>query len=610
MQRKEFLKATGVMSLSLFASGKSVFAAKDRSWKYLGQPCRNFNILATAVITDPVDGKEKFVLSNFAAGETGNIIFIDPQNNTGESFTLPVGAGAWGLVNWHNEKIIIGTCTEQAYLHVFDLKTRTFEKPVVSAGETYFWQMVIASDDKVYGGTYPGCTLTQFDPKTNTFRNLGKVSENPKNLYSRTLMAGTPGYVFITYGFEEPGVAYYDIKNDALGKLGNPGDTIKETNAAFVCLENKGTLSFYSAKDLSLMEDTDGALKKQLGSSQRNPNELSDGRIAGVKGQEYYVLEKQRALNAQDLKRIPVDATPTEIFYLTSDKKGIIWGACGFGLTIFNYDLKNKKYWNSPTLSNSGGEVYGMVFHGEKLFTTAYSGGEHSVYDPSQPWNAFDNINPKMFASVKPRLIRPVGRTVMGPDGGIWTGWSAAYGVYGGGLSRVQPETLKMEYWYDPVPNQQVAGLTADDKYLYFTTNGGASGLGYNNDINCHFAVWKPGAGIIRDITLQKGETPGFGVLAHSNAVALVVDKEIRIYDPVKEDFIRTISLEGKGCSWLIPLDKKHIGAFAGKTLYAVDIFAGTKKVLCELPGTVSAAMIDQKGRIYFSIKSRLYSVV
>jgi len=597
------------MSLSLLASGNSLFAAKGKKWKYLGQPCRNFNILATTIITDPLDGREKFVLSNFAAGETGNIIVIDPESNKGESYTLPVGAGAWGLVNWHDEKIIVGTCTEQAYLHVFDLKTRTFSKPVVSEGETYFWQMATASDDKIYGGTYPGCTLTQFDPKTNTFRNLGKVSENPKNLYSRTVLTGAPGYVFITYGFEEPGVAYYDIKKDILGKLGNPGDTIKAANATFVCLENNGTHRFYAAKDLSPMEDADGTLEKQLGVSGKNPNQLSDGRIAGVKGQEYYVLEKQRALKAEDLKRIPVDATPTEILNLTSDQKGLIWGSCGFGMTIFNYNPKNKKYWNSATLSNTGGEVYGMVFYKEKLFTTAYSGGEHSVYDPSQPWNAFDNVNPKMFATVKPKLIRPVGRTLMGPDGGIWTGWSAAYGVYGGGLSRVEPDTLKMDYWYDPVPNQQVAGLTADDKYLYFTTNGGASGLSYNSDIHCHFAVWKPGTGIVRDIVLQKGETPGFGVLAHGNIVALVINKEIRIYDPVKDDFVRTISLEGKGCSWLIPLDKKHIGAFAGKTLYAVDIFTGTKTILCDLPGNVSAAMTDQKGRIYFSVKSKLYEV-
>ena len=517
------------MSLSLFISDNSAFAAKNKKWEYLGQPCRNFNILASTVITDPLDGREKFILSNFAAGETGSIIFIDPQNNTGESYTLPIGAGAWGLLNWHNEKLIIGTCTEQAYLHVFDLKTRTFATPIVSEGESYFWQITLASDDKVYGGTYPGCTLTQFDPKTNTFKNLGRVSDNPKNLYSRTVLTGTPGYVFVDYGFDERGVVYFDIKNEQFGKLGKPGDSLKETNTAFVCLQNKETLSFYSAKDLSLMEDADGALKQQL-SSLGGLKQLSNGRLAGVKGQEYYVLEKQRALKAEDLKRIPVDATPTEIFYLIPDKKGVIWGACGFGLTIFNYNPKSKKYWNSATVSNSGGEVYGMVFHEGKLFTTAYSGGEHSVYDPAAPWNAFDNINPKMFASVKPRLIRPVGRTVMGPDGGIWTGWSAAYGVYGGGLSRVQPETLKMEYWYDPVPNQQVAGLTADDKYLYFTTNGGASGLGYNHDINCHFAVWKPGAGIIKDFTLQKGETPGFGVLAHRNVVALVVNQEIMKY--------------------------------------------------------------------------------
>src|SRR5699024_7313556 len=137
-----------------------------------------------------------------------------------------------------------------------------------------------------------------------------------------------------------------------------------------------------------------------------------------------------------------------------------------------------------------------------------------SVYDPSRPWNAFDNINPNMFASVNPKLIRPQGRSIKGPDGGIWTGWSAAYGVYGGGLSRVEPKTLKMDYWYDPIPNQAVAGLTADHKFLYFTTNGSASGLPYNKDVNCHFVTWDPQEGIIKDVILEKGEKVGLGVLA------------------------------------------------------------------------------------------------
>ncbi|MBI92327.1 MAG: hypothetical protein CME05_03830 [Gemmatimonadaceae bacterium] len=38
----------------------------------LGQPCRNFQILGIGSFIDPVDGREKVVLSNFAAGATGD----------------------------------------------------------------------------------------------------------------------------------------------------------------------------------------------------------------------------------------------------------------------------------------------------------------------------------------------------------------------------------------------------------------------------------------------------------------------------------------------------------------------------------------------------------
>ena len=615
MERREFIAKTGILSLSLLGSGVGMqsLANNTRTWKYLGQPCRNFNILATTVVHDPYDGREKFVLSNFAEGEVGSIILIDTGTGKGENFPLPVGAGAWGLVNWHNEKIIVGTCVDQAYLHVFDLKTHTWAKPIVSQGEAYFWQMDLASDDKIYGGTYPGCNLTQYDPRTNVFKNLGKISDNPRNQYSRPVYGGMPGYVFVWYGFDEQGVAYYDITKERFGRIGSAGDSVKEANAEFVCLENKGKLTFYSAKDLTVMEDSDGSLKKKLRDS-GSLEKLADGRWAGVRGQEYYIMEGQRRsiegdIRAADLKPIPVDAMPTCIFNLTTDGKGLIWGSCAFGLTIFKYNPKTGKYWNSPSLTNRGGEVYGMVFYKGKLYTSAYVGGEHSVYDPSLPWNAFDNVNPRMFADLYPKLVRPEGRSVMGPDGCIWTGWSAGYGIYGGALSRVQPDSLKMDYWYDPIAGQQLAGLTADGQYLYFTTNGGASGLPYHEGINCHFAVWKPGTGVVRDFVLEKGETIGLGVLAHNNLVALVVDDSLRIYDPAKEEFVRTISLGGKHCSWLVPLDKKRIGAFAGKKLLAINIFDGSQSLICDLPGSVDAAMVDEKGRIYFSVVSKLYSI-
>src|SRR5690606_17875719 len=202
-------------------------------------------------------------------------------------------------VNWHNEKLIIGTCTGTAYLHVFDLKTRTFAKPLIGGGESYFWQMAVASDDKVYGGTYPGCVLFQFDPRSNSLVNLGKVSDNPKNLYSRNVFTNTPGYVFIYYGLESPGVAYYDIEQKKIGRIGGQGDTVMNTNDEFICLENKGKLSFYSVRDFSPIKDTDGTLQRELQKPQSD-DVLSDGRIANVRGQEYYVLEKGKELQSSD----------------------------------------------------------------------------------------------------------------------------------------------------------------------------------------------------------------------------------------------------------------------------------------------------------------------
>ncbi|MCB0114084.1 MAG: hypothetical protein KDD84_08330, partial [Caldilineaceae bacterium] len=64
----------------------------------IGQPCRNFNILGSTRLDDPLDGREKVVLSNFAAGATGNLIFVDPETGDGEAIPLPVDEGAWAVL--------------------------------------------------------------------------------------------------------------------------------------------------------------------------------------------------------------------------------------------------------------------------------------------------------------------------------------------------------------------------------------------------------------------------------------------------------------------------------------------------------------------------------
>jgi hypothetical protein len=581
------------------------------SYERVGQPCRNFNILATAAVLDPYDGREKFVLSNFTAGGTGNLIFIDPASGEGESFRLPGDEGAWGLVNWNDEKLVVGTCPQYAYLHVFDLKTRTWAEPLRAPEEKYFWDLTIASDGNVYGGSWPGCSLYRYDPRTHTLERMGRVSDHPNDMYSRPIYGGLPGYVFVAGGYETLFLKAFHIASGTFRDFGKPGYTVREATAEFVCIEKDGDLQFYDSATFEPLADAEGLRKKLSVRAIELPNgqscrivRLPSGRLAGVRGQEYFVLD--RPDDKPVLRRIPTDAPPTRIHTLAADEAGRIWGSCGFGQTIFRYDPADGSSWNSSSVCNAGGEVYGLQFYGGKLFMSAYVGGDHIVYDPKQPWDQLGNVNPRSLTPVRPDYIRPQGRTVLGPDGGIWTGWSAKYGTYGGALSRIDPHTLTVESWPDPLENgQQVAGLTADGKYVYVTTNGGASGLPYKED-RCWFGVWAPGEGAVYRHSFAADEKTGAAVVAHGGKVWVRAGNRIAVFDPSAMRFTGEIETE-EACGWMVAADHRTVAAFCGSRLLLIDTDEERAIARLELPGDVQAAAAAPNGDLYFAVESILY---
>ncbi|MBB6734324.1 hypothetical protein [Cohnella zeiphila] len=580
------------------------------SYACVGRPCRNFNIPATAVIRDPWDGREKFVLSNMALGETGNLIFIDTETGEGESFLLPGDAGAWGLVNWNDELLVVGTCPEYAYLHSFELKSRTWRSPLRDEGEKYFWNLTLGSDGNVYGGTWPGCSLLRYNPVRHTLENLGRVSDNGKNHYSRPVWGELPGTVFVLAGFDSVQLRAYDIASGTFADFGSPGFTIQEIASEFICTEKDGEYEFYNPRTLEPLPP-EPYLSKLADRDITLPNgkknrvlPLADGRYGGVRGQEYFIAGSLS--ETPELKPIPVPAPATMIHTLLEGEDGKIWGSCAFGQTIFAYDPADGACWNSPAVCDKGGEVYGMLFIGPRLFLSCYVGGDHVVYDTSRPWNQLLNENPRTLRSVAPELIRPTGRTVLGPDGGVWTGWSAKYGTYGGGLSRIDPGTLEVKSWYDPVPEQQVAGLTADARYLYFTTNGGASGLAYKEE-PCHFGVWSAEERrVVRLHRFEEGVRTGSAVMAAGGKVFVAAGNGIREFLPGTFSFARTIEL-GEACGWMAKISEDEIAAFGTKHLYLISVKEAKARIAAELPGPVHAAAATRAGELYFASKSELY---
>ena len=588
--------------------------------EFMAEPCRNFNILGSSVIIDPIDGKEKLVFSNFAAGTTGNLIFIDTQTGEGEALKLPGDEGAWAIMNLNNEKLLIGTCAGYGYLHCLDLKSRIWAEPLRDKHEKYIWNLTLGSDGMIYGGTYPGCVLLRYDPLNHTLENMGKASDNPKDLYSRNVSGELPGYILISGGLDKPFLSVFNIKDRTFRTIvksdSNHQPEVRKITDKYIEVAIGKELNHYDTDNFNLISGS----SYEGGPKHYRRTRLKDGRIAGTRGQEYFIKENEE--DKPKLKKIPTSAPATHIHTIVSDSKGVIWGASSFGQTIFYYDPKNNSYWNSPIVCNGGGEVYGMAFSGENLYLTAYSGGEHIVYNPTKPWDQLENINPKTIARLTPTFIRPLGRSVVGPDGAVWTGWSTEYGVYGGGLSRIDTVTHEVSQWYDPVKEQQIISVSADYEYIYFTTNSGGNGLPLRGDPS-HFVVWTPDGRKLYEKVFEKEDQVGVTQAAGGKALVAVGNK-IHIFDPVAMDFVKVIDAHSR-VTFMLRISSSKIIVFCTDTINLIDlldikntcleflvdlpVYEGATAFNDDIPGMISTAAITPDGDIYFGRSTILYKL-
>jgi hypothetical protein len=602
--------------------------------EYISDPCRNFNVLGTALLVDPKDGRLKYVLSDL------DIIFIDVYSGEPEIIEKPEKNWAWAVYNYNNEKLIIGTVSHpMTYIYSLDLKTRKWADVLSVRNEQYIWNFTMASDGMLYGGTYPGCSLLRYDPKENTVVHLGRMSGDPENLYCRFVSGAVRGYVLAECGSNDWHITAWDIQKEETVCFADHGSFIREISNDYICLEDKNELFFYSAEDLKPIDkmipekllspvnvlwergkQLNGLYSEPLISSWLISNnikpqgktrlffvkELPDGRKIGIRGQDYFIYNE----NDPHPKLIKIPATPpvTEIMTIVSDKDSNIWGSCNFGQTIFKYDPATGENWNSPIVSDYPGEVYGMCFVGDLLFLTAYANGDHIVYDHAAAWDQYNNVNPKTIASVCPDLIRPYAGSVAGPDGAVWTGWMAGYGTYGGGITRIDPVTYELSAWYDRdlIPRQCVASICSDDRYIYFTTCGAANGLLKKKEI-FYLCALTPEGKMIHSIQFDLGIEPGKVKILKDH---IIVETGKAIY------FFNTDDLEAEGMidiglkiDFMLPLDE-NLAVFADDKLILTDIV--NKRILSTFTlfeNTVSSACRTSNGEVYFSSGKHLYRI-
>ena len=292
---------------------------------------------------------------------------------------------------------------------------------------------------------------------------------------------------------------------------------------------------------------------------------------------------------------------------------GEIWGSSENGQTLFCYNTKTGAVKNTGAVANSGGEVYGIVPLGGKLFLTAYVGGDHIIYDPAQPWDQYGNVNPRTLRSVAPLMVRPHAKSVLGPDGGVWTGWYANYGSFGGGISRIDPETCEVSSWFGLIPEQAIEHIAAGRDALFALTSGSASGMADREDSFHLLKIGVDGA-IIKKRQFARGITLRRLAVVEGRVYVILGEKaanycRIDVFDEETLEEITSFPLGEAGIlpSDLLPAGNDRLLLFTLREILLFSLPDGKIFDRCPSPGLVQTCTLAPNGTVWFAVRRKLF---
>jgi hypothetical protein len=630
-------------ALTLVIALSAIAADNPTPVKHIADPCRARNVLSARFVKDPKSGHECVAMVDMNEIIGAELLLIDLKTGKGKSYKCPAGQGGWALMEVPGNRLVVGTFYDGQYM-VFDLNKKQFIKSVGFPGESYIWEFALGSDGRLYGGTYAGGKLLSLDLNDYTVRDCGAPA--PPNMYLRNLSSLPDGRILCNFGMEKPTTLIYDPKTSKFepvpkqlegltkgiswngyflaGSRAFKGADLEEQKQLPIPLV-EGETGYWidpgsSTADTLVLAKGSEIYTYQKGDkslTQVNKTELKGGRlldssagkVVGIRGQDYFILAKGKKTT---FKRMPMIPGSRETLFLRADGKGNLWGGPSFGQTLFQLDPKSGKFTNTATVCDGGGEVYDACFIGNEVFAVAYSGGDIIRYNPSQPWDQFNNINPKTIFSVGAKgYIRPVGGVSVGPDGKLYSGWMAGYGKYGGAIAITDPSSGETKLIENPLGEMAVYGLAVDKSNLYIGTSTSANGLPNKPSGVVEFGVM----GIAGSKILFRKEFPGTsgvhiaGIDLTLGKVVVEVDNKLMLFDTGKMSFEDQLPAD-------IPLVTSYCstvykGCFyysSQKSIIKMDLSTLKWQTVAEMPETARNVAVAS-GKIYVSCGASVYEV-
>ena len=387
------------------------------------------------------------------------LLTVNPDTGAMRQYHGPLSSemGAWGFAVGQDKRIYLGTYYNARLLR-FDPKSETWEDLGRPGGETesFICQLTVAPDGKIWGGTFPSATLFCYDPKTGQSQNFGRM--DPDQFYCYPT-AGDDGMIYCAIQFEKTDIIVFD-----------PG---KKTTASLIALGDR------KAERLRLVKGRDGKIYFKRPTLDRwfriengeklvevpesevplPDRGLPDGRQFHLAGDRTLRVEASAGKEKREFL-LQYEALGSFIFVVSVGPDQRIYGSSMLPLRLFVCDPKDRSLADLGKAAWADGEIYSMASMGNLLYLASYPQARLSTYDPAKPLRFGDSedSNPIDLGPMGSQQDRPRAM-IAGPHGKVYIGSYPDYGLLGGAISVYDPKRAEKRIYRHVVQNQSMASL-------------------------------------------------------------------------------------------------------------------------------------------------------
>jgi streptogramin lyase len=564
-------------------------------------------LVASTVGPGPTDGSQRFYLSYLYVDHTIDVVAVDPDTGEATVFSnpAPTESGARCMVAGPDGNIYLGTLPT-AHILKLDPRAGTLTdlgRP--ASTEQYIWDLAFGPDGKLYGATYPQSKLVRYDPATGKMEDLGRMDSS--ELYAHYVAASDDGFVYVGIGTSKANIAAYQIST---GTHKSILPSAYQTVAQATVVRAYGGQTYGKVGSTCFKLSGWSATTTSCGPvTSAASNVLADGRSVSVSGRAIRVVDFNTGSVTQ--RNFVYAGNTLSIFRLGFGPEGALYASSVLPIYLLRKDTIQGDFAELGGLG--GGEIYSFLAHNSRLLAAAYSGNAPLMsFDPNQPFN-------QSTGTKNPALITYTGSDsgwrpqamIAGPDGKVYLGPVAGYGLLNGPLTVWDPATNQVDK-YSVVTDQSVVTLAVYKNLIVGGTTIYGGGGSHATQKEAKLFLWDPqaraklfemvpvaGAGTLNNlITAPNGLVYGM-----AGSTLFVFDPEsrtvtARVKMPASSFVYNSIDVGDDGALW----------ALASTGIVRIDPAANRGALVAASPVPITAGFARNGTTFYFASGAELWS--